>query len=414
MPKVKVSARKTVHHGNVRWRVLIPRELRRQYDGLTKRIFSDEATAIAFAREINAARSHFPDPIHDLPITAKVRVWACLEQLNGSVMELEAAVRAWCGRKSCIERKLIQVIKDCVEEKQRANRRSKYLEQFDWSLKLFAAGRENSPISRVTPEDVSAWLNGNGWGGETKRHYLGRLKTLFRFAMKRGYALSDPTETVALPSRVSKPPGILTVAECKKLLKTVLEHDKQLVPYCALCLFAGIRPEECRRLTWSDMTDGYIRIEAAKSKTRKRRLVEITAPLDKWLELKGALPPPKNFRKQWKRIRDLSGLKWTQDCLRHSFVSYSYSVHGAAKTAAIAGHSEAVLFAHYREVVTRKAADEFFKLTPEVVQAEGKPTSNPVKPVNVGVDGGSVAAAELVVVDNQLSNPPLKEVTGPE
>ena len=37
----------------------------------------------------------------------------------------------------------------------------------------------------------------------------------------------------------------------------------------------------------------------------------------------------------------------------------------AAKTALQAGHSEEMLFGHYREIVTAETAAEFWELTPE-------------------------------------------------
>jgi hypothetical protein len=45
-------------------------------------------------------------------------------------------------------------------------------------------------------------------------------------------------------------------------------------------------------------------------------------------------------------------------------VSYHFAHwQNAAETASQCGHSEAVLFAHYREVVTPEAAAEFWSLT---------------------------------------------------
>lgn len=51
--------------------------------------------------------------------------------------------------------------------------------------------------------------------------------------------------------------------------------------------------------------------------------------------------------------------------VRHSFVSYHLAAFGSAsKTANEAGHSEAMLFRHYRELVTPAAAGEFWALRP--------------------------------------------------
>jgi hypothetical protein len=53
--------------------------------------------------------------------------------------------------------------------------------------------------------------------------------------------------------------------------------------------------------------------------------------------------------------------------MRHSYVSYHYAIHGAAATAREAGHSEQVLFQHYRALVTPEDARKFWELRPESI-----------------------------------------------
>jgi len=56
---------------------------------------------------------------------------------------------------------------------------------------------------------------------------------------------------------------------------------------------------------------------------------------------------------------------WQQDGLRHTFVSNHYALHGEIETAQQAGHSEAMLHQHYRAIVTKTAAENFWALRPE-------------------------------------------------
>lgn len=66
-----------------------------------------------------------------------------------------------------------------------------------------------------------------------------------------------------------------------------------------------------------------------------------------------------------RRIARLSGAPWPANVTRHSFASYHLAAfESAAKTALEAGHSEAMLFAHYRAVVTQATALEFWKIVP--------------------------------------------------
>ena len=65
-------------------------------------------------------------------------------------------------------------------------------------------------------------------------------------------------------------------------------------------------------------------------------------------------------------ITKLAGVPWPRNAARHSFVSYHLAKFGsAAKTALEAGHTEQMLFAHYREIVTKEAATEFWNLFPK-------------------------------------------------
>ena len=51
--------------------------------------------------------------------------------------------------------------------------------------------------------------------------------------------------------------------------------------------------------------------------------------------------------------------------MRHSFVSYRLAAtQSAAQTALESGHDQAVLLAHYRELVRPKDAERFFSITP--------------------------------------------------
>jgi hypothetical protein len=56
---------------------------------------------------------------------------------------------------------------------------------------------------------------------------------------------------------------------------------------------------------------------------------------------------------------------WPSNVTRHSFCSYHLAQFGSAsKTALEAGHSEAMLFAHYREVVSPAEAAAFWQIRP--------------------------------------------------
>jgi hypothetical protein len=66
--------------------------------------------------------------------------------------------------------------------------------------------------------------------------------------------------------------------------------------------------------------------------------------------------------------REAAGIKkWPADGLRHSWVTYRFALTGdAARTAAEAGHDQAVLHRHYRALATKAQAEAYFAIVPRV------------------------------------------------
>ena len=60
-------------------------------------------------------------------------------------------------------------------------------------------------------------------------------------------------------------------------------------------------------------------------------------------------------------------MKWKQNALRHSFISYRMAlVKDANQVALEAGNSPDIIFRNYLELVTRTQASSWFGIEPEV------------------------------------------------
>jgi len=58
-------------------------------------------------------------------------------------------------------------------------------------------------------------------------------------------------------------------------------------------------------------------------------------------------------------------MKWPQNALRHSDISYRVAeIQNVAQVALEAGNSPAITFKHYRELVTREDAEKWFNILP--------------------------------------------------
>ena len=66
-----------------------------------------------------------------------------------------------------------------------------------------------------------------------------------------------------LAKRSRRREQVLSVQECRKLMRWVEENDSGLLVYPVLCLFAGLRPErEAPEIDWADVTFADITVDA--------------------------------------------------------------------------------------------------------------------------------------------------------
>jgi integrase len=257
------------------------------------------------------------------------------------------------------------------EQRGRAERndlRPKYVDALEITFSQFerflpaAAHCDEVPTSTI-----EKWLSHRAWAAETRTAMLSRLRTFFEWCRRRGFVTVSPCDNVAAIRVTKKPPHVWTVEEAGNILRAAKGDRPEMLPFLALGLFCGIRPEEIQRLTWAnvDLKRSFVEVGATASKTRERRIVTLPANAKAWLKLGGELPTS-NLR--WRR-RDLvksSGVAWKADVMRHSFASYHLALHQSAdRTAHELGHTNTkMLFRHYRNVVTPQAARQFWKLAP--------------------------------------------------
>jgi integrase len=263
-------------------------------------------------------------------------------------------------------RSVIETVNEFLLAKARAGRSDRYLRQLRVSLSHFASGRARVPLSSVTIADVENWLDATDWAVRTQRGYLSDVRTMFNFAVRRGLVTLNPAVGVELPVLgEEEPPHIHTVEQVLQVLEAARARDPDVCRHLAIRYFAGVRSSEAHRLTEENLLldRGVIEVPAKKAKTRRRRLVTIQPNLRAWLELGGELRPmsPMTVR----AVIRASKVEWHHNVTRHSFVSYHLAhFQNAAKTALEAGHTEQMLFAHYRELVTPDSAREFWAITP--------------------------------------------------
>jgi hypothetical protein len=82
-----------------------------------------------------------------------------------------------------------------------------------------------------------------------------------------------------------------------------------------------------------------------------------------WLSIEGKLPVV-NLERRLERVMVSSGVKSIKNGFRHSFCSYALVLWGPERTANDAGHSERVLYRHYRAVASKEDALKWLAIRP--------------------------------------------------
>ena len=157
--------------------------------------------------------------------------------------------------------------------------------------------------------------------------------------------------------------------------------EPRLVPYLAIGIFAGLRPQnELRLLDWENINleAGLLKVTRRTSKTARVRHVPIASNLAAWLghvpkaERKGSLfysrrflleiveaaridakgnPAPfkmEDGKAVFKKSAKLKPVRWGADIMRHTFCSYRQAViKNIAQLCEEAGNTPAIARAHY-------------------------------------------------------------------
>jgi integrase len=372
MSKHAIEPHKVSRNGKDVWRVLVPKDLQAAEKGKA-RYFKTREDANDFCAELRGKRGS-PTLLFNLLSPAELTRLATYCQEVG-VPGIDRAMQLYRdeARANRTERDLDGAIADFITAKEQANRRHTYISVSRTILENFAMNRGTRNVSTITRAEIEQWLNGSNWQAWTRWTYRARLETFFDWCTARGYRGTNPAAAVEVPSIDDKPIVFLAVPEVKRLLTACRETDPSMLPYFCLSLFAGLRPDEAKAMTWGNIVEDGIEVFATKKRSRRRRIVEWNDTLRAWLKLGGMLPV-RNFKHRFNAVRDAAGIEWVKDILRHTFCTYAYPLLGPAKTAMSAGHRESVLFQHYRGLVARAAAEEFWKLTPAaVLPVEGPP-----------------------------------------
>lgn len=264
-----------------------------------------------------------------------------------------------------------------------------------------------APCATITPDMLRKALDKCHAGHETSWNNLRReLATLFNFAIKHGYIVTNPCKSVdkmlvreqeiaALTTdqlialfRACSPPSDVDPRATDYQKRLNGQDTTGLLLYVALGAFAGIRPFELTRLTWADISleDNVVSIRAQHSKTGGARHIAIHPTLLAWIRF--CMPAEvdqsahvinkTDLKTKTYALRIRAGWNdenpWPHDCLRHSFASYSIkNGHDINQLSNDMGHVNlALLKTRYLNMrgLTKDSAAEWWSITPQKLKFE--------------------------------------------
>ncbi len=314
------------------------------------------------------------------PLTFAVNYFLAHYKEAAETMLIEVAVREYCDHKSKeMERGIIS-----FSQEQGITFEMK-------KLRRYFAGRI---VNEIQPFELNTYLDTRHHRSKavlslkTWNNRRGYLSTFFKYCVTKKYAGENPILEVP-KYKIKQRRGsaeILSANEATELMGWLETYrGKQnrdgswwgelgcVVPYYALALFAGIRPDwehgEMSKLKPKHirMDNGVILIEPDVSKVNDKRAIKIQPNLSRWLKkyppVRYPIIPTRRFRDMWVHVR--KERKLSHNVLRHTYISMTVGSFRSVGDAALqAGNSESVIRKYYLDLVTTEEANCFWQIVP--------------------------------------------------
>ncbi len=247
-----------------------------------------------------------------------------LIQLGSEALRAEeASVSFALAVEKCLEAKAHRSVRTVQDIRQTMN-----------ALMRCEAGLSERSVRGITSVEWSRILQ-KAYGHSPSRFVKARanLSGVYTVAYKQGWCAENPVKRIDVPElkeRVIEPLPLDAVENL--MCKAQHPVHRDCLPAVALMLYAGVRPDELRRLSWQDIDwdEGELYLAARHSKTGGGRHIPLCRPLLSLLKRErargcnkaGAICPPR-WKQRWQYLRQVAGFtQWVPDVLRHSYASY--------------------------------------------------------------------------------------------
>jgi integrase len=241
-------------------------------------------------------------------------------------------------------------------------------------LKRAADSLGSKNVADIRAQEIQAVIEKKVSGGpRAYNNLLNAVSACLSFARKQGYLPRDKKHEADLVERKdAKAHEVISVYSPQELHDLLTGIRSDLVPFVALAGLAGIRTAEIFRMTWEmvDFKKGFIILDKAFTKTKRRRIIPISTSLKSWLKphvgegrIYGQCAEIRNLewllREHWPKAVDRR-----RNALRHSYGTYRFALlQDEMKVSAEMGNSPRELREHYAELSTPKEATTWFSIS---------------------------------------------------
>ena len=276
------------------------------------------------------------------------------------------------------QRTVRQVAGELIEVKTKRKASERYLQDLRYQLNKICE-RFSCDVASVTTGDLQLWFDRLDAAPRSVRNIRSAAAALFRFAEARCYIGRGDNPATATEKIKAKNGDDIEIYSPDEIARLLAAAPDSIQPAMAIQAFTGIRTAELMRLDWQavKIARGHIEITAANAKTASRRIVPILPNLAAWLKphaKKSGSIFPSGADYYHELTRETAGntktdtlpaVELKHNALRHSFISYRVAqTQNVAQVALEAGNSAAMIFSHYRELVTADDAKKWFAIEP--------------------------------------------------
>lgn len=305
-----------------------------------------------------------------VPPIAAIEEWFHARELAGG--SIIPAVEAWkLSRKQIVESLMVG---DAIDRFMIAKAKAGVDVACSYKkiLPHLADAFPNAPISSVTAQSLSAWLEKIAHP-VTRNTARKRMVSVWRWSRKQGYLpRNEQTEAEQTDTAQEAAPvvGIITPTIFTAILELIREKHRHYLAATTLAGFCGLRRTEIYGQLWEDihLDRGILNVTKAKRGTPARRLVHLCPSALVWLSLVKQDAGRICTNQAMDRIRDIgktAGHTLPKNCFRHSFISHRVAATGnIPETSMEAGNSVREIHRHYRELVEKTQGVAWFEILP--------------------------------------------------